>query len=71
MNLQQFGEDHYAVYKDKNDEAVRTLKQVTEERQIRSQLLDQVHITAAKKLQKLVNSCKVLKQEIEERELLR
>jgi hypothetical protein len=38
---------------------------------MRSALLDQQHITAAHKLQKMVNSCKALKQEIEQREELR
>lgn len=58
------------MYKETED-LVRTVKQATEERHMRSLLLDQQHVTASRKLQKLVNSCKVLKREIEQREMLR
>jgi len=58
------------VYKETED-LVRTVKQATEERYMRSQLLDAQHTLASKKLQKLVNSCKVLKKEIQQREELR
>jgi len=58
------------VYKETED-LVRTVKQATEERHMRSQLLDAQHSVAAKKLQKLINSCKVLKKEIQQREELR
>ena len=66
----QFGEDHYAVYRETED-IVRTVKQAMEEREMRTEMLDRVHVTAAGKLQKLVNSCKLLQKEIEQREALR
>ena len=50
---------------------MRTVKQATEDRYMRSQLLDAQHAVASKKLHKLVNSCKVLKKEIQQREELR
>jgi hypothetical protein len=50
---------------------VRTVKQATEERQARTELLDHVHVTAARKLQRLVSSCKALQKEIDQRESLR
>lgn len=53
------------------DDIVRTVKQAMEERELRTGLLDRVHVTAANKLQKLVNSCKLLQKEIEQREALR
>ena len=58
------------MYKETED-LVRTVKQATEERYMRSQLLDAQHVTASKKLKKLVNSCKLLKKEIQQREELR
>lgn len=58
------------MYKETED-LVRTVKQATEERHMRSLLMDQQHMVASRKLQKLVNSCKVLKKEIEQREMLR
>jgi hypothetical protein len=71
LPAQQFGEDHYAVYKDAPEDMVRTIRQATEERVVRTELLDQVHLLAARKLQKLVNSCKALQRDIEQREALR
>lgn len=68
--LQQFGEDHYAVYRDTED-LVRTVKQATEERVMRTELLDQAHAAAARKLQRLVSSCRALQKEIDQRESLR
>jgi hypothetical protein len=58
------------VYKETED-LVRTVKQATEERQARTELLDHVHVTAARKLQRLVSSCKALQKEIDQRESLR
>jgi hypothetical protein len=50
---------------------IRPMRQATEERVARTELLDQVHLLASRKLQKLVNSCKALQRDIEQREALR
>lgn len=58
------------MYRETED-LVHTVKQVQEERQLRSDLLDQVHVTAARKLARMVSSCRALQKDIEQREALR
>lgn len=66
--FQKFGEENYKSYQNLE---TKSPKQLSDERQQRSQSFDQMHIGMMRKLNRLLNSCETLQQDIFNREELR